>query len=541
MQILSTLIPVSLFGALILSPLIGEQWLNSADKEVKVFTIEQATEHRLLAEENNRVAAIADTSLADSMVDIALARAESGEPLLSFAERSGLSLDNRKSLLRKVSARLIKLERYEDLQQQIQPLPIDERVQLGVQFSYALALARLNQTDEALSQYRQLLARQPVHQAAAINLGLLLYQNQRYAEAVFALDFAASIASGERKAKALSASASSLRELGRLEEAEQKYMRSIEYRPGHASTWAKLAEVRAQIDKPFELVSLTFQRSLALDNAGKRPRRKTADYHLQRLDFNAATRHYQALLEQTPGDMRVMRKLAWALFESGHGIESEKIWQRIANDESDRDVRLLARHLLTSLSEQERDLRTLAVDNAEANYARAVILQREGKFAESLAFLSSISKDSDWYARAVRRKLLMSDVENISDALIATVTGLNTYPAELQALKAQQAFRFGHLDRALHWSVQAMEEGCHLVEPVVIALQVLKQRQQYREALALIANLDRQQKNRQALQGVIVELQRLNEGAMMESGSYSIGNRISRQAGQLIGAVTAFL
>lgn len=209
-----------------------------------------------------------------------LAEEPSGRVFSDLQRRYPLS---QSKLWLSVARALLMAGRYQDVQRVLDALSEreeilsenDDRERLFLQ---ARLLAALGDNDtavtgnavnavieEAITAYRALLQRWPNHQPGQINLGLLLARTGHHDQAVVALDRAAAISRGERKAKSLAAKSDSLMVLQRYSEAEAGYRDSIQYRPDHAVTWRKLAEAQRLQGEDSTRVTATLDKALALE------------------------------------------------------------------------------------------------------------------------------------------------------------------------------------------------------------------------------------------------------------------------------------
>jgi len=164
-------------------------------------------------------------------------------------------------------------------------LNVTQLEQFGVRFQYAKSLAKLKKYQAAIIQYQTLLKNQGNHQAASINLGLLLTQQGLFAKAKSIFLHAVEITSGTRKAKALSGVADSEVALGNINQAISYYQKSITYRPGYALTWKKLARAYLAKGTVESKVIETYQKSLELAPTNYRLMAEFSDYLFSQVRF----------------------------------------------------------------------------------------------------------------------------------------------------------------------------------------------------------------------------------------------------------------
>jgi protein O-GlcNAc transferase len=123
-----------------------------------------------------------------------------------------------------------------------------------------LRLHQAGRLAEAESRYRQLLAQRPKHPEAMHYLGLLAYQNKRYADAVDLIND--SIGVQADNPAAYSNLGNALAMLGRRAEAEAAFRSAIALDPGLADAWFNLANIQRE-QRPAD-ADAAYRRVLAL-------------------------------------------------------------------------------------------------------------------------------------------------------------------------------------------------------------------------------------------------------------------------------------
>lgn len=101
----------------------------------------------------------------------------------------------------------------------------------GARFSRGVALMRAGRSDEAIGEYRNIIAGNPYHFEAQRNLGLALLAREDFAGAAGVLEKAAQLAGGERKARALHSLALAYKGLGDRDRARRSFEDVIRLRP----------------------------------------------------------------------------------------------------------------------------------------------------------------------------------------------------------------------------------------------------------------------------------------------------------------------
>ena len=251
-----------------------------------------------------------------------------------------------------------------------------EKNRNSAHFTLALAYSRLGRTSEAIIVYREALRLNPNHQAASINLGLLLKRQGLYKEAIDVLDYAVKISGGERLAKALSLRAASKQAVADYEGAKNDYQKSIEYRPNNAGSWLGLAKMQSKVGTPYSQVVTTFQRASRLSAEHYKPLAELGKFQLDKLDFPGAVKSLSAAAKLSPFQPNVRRSLAWAFFENGQQSQSIKHWAWLAKNEKRKYRRKFA-NFMVDLIESDRE----RVDSVR--FATESVLSRN-KISEAL-------------------------------------------------------------------------------------------------------------------------------------------------------------
>lgn len=206
----------------------------------------------------------------------------------------------------------------------------EDRAALGSAFAYGYALRAQDRDEEALESYRQHVAAFPNHQAANINLGLLLAKLDRHVEALAVLHHAAEISSGERRGKALSAQGSSLVELARYDEAIAVFKKSIEYRPNHSATWRKLAmAINSSGTHSQEDIESAFIKAIALAPHNSVPATELANFYFGKGRFRDAISVYREAHNLAKDRLSIGLHRALNLYISGRPASAKRVLRKI--------------------------------------------------------------------------------------------------------------------------------------------------------------------------------------------------------------------
>jgi len=274
-----------------------------------------------------------------------------------------------------------------------------------VRFYYGLALSKLGNAQGAIKQYQAHIELYPNHQSATLNLGLLLKKAKSYEKAVVILTKAVDISSGRKKAKALALLAASQQQLGNKKVAEEHYSKSIEYRPNHAATWLKLANIMAELNRPREEVEKTFKRAIALDKKQLNAWLKFGKYALQNGKFSLAENTLTRALHLSSEHQDVRLQLAWALSEKSNWQAAKQHWSWLQHQSTSFEVQVLASHFYSAITEQSTTQLHPLPDNDQGQYASYFITKLQGyaqakSEADATTKLERIKKGSDWHHRA---------------------------------------------------------------------------------------------------------------------------------------------
>lgn len=200
-----------------------------------------------------------------------------------------------------------------------------EELETDTHINLASALAAANQGDVTSAEriYRALLNANPNHQAAAINLGLLLKKAERYDEALAILTPMSSRATGKRKGKVLALLADTYGRLGHHTKSAELFQKSIEYRPSHKLSWINLAKAQQMAGKPWRLVSKTFRQAVALDPNKTRTRLRAAEYEFLALNPKRTIKLIKEKYSRLSSRELARSLLAWSYLLQGKNKKSQ--------------------------------------------------------------------------------------------------------------------------------------------------------------------------------------------------------------------------
>ena len=229
-------------------------------------------------------------SIADRLESQYVSAALDAQQLLTAAKLKTLNdIDKTQSVLVLIIDSLMVRKDYKNALGLLELLSEDERIKLNQSFYYAKSLSKEKDKASAIIEYQNILARDPIHQPATINLGLLLQSEQRFNEAKTLYLDAADYTSGARKAKVYAGLGDVEMKLGFPVAAIDYYGRSIEYRPTSALTWRKLVRAKLAAKRPAAEIIDSFQKAASLAPNNNRLFSEYADYLFVQMQFKQAS------------------------------------------------------------------------------------------------------------------------------------------------------------------------------------------------------------------------------------------------------------
>ncbi len=340
-----------------------------------------------------------------------------------------------------------------------------EQESLNLIFTKAYILAKLGHNSAAIISYEVLLSKQPEHQSANINLGLLYLEEQRYVKAETVFSKGVSNTAATKKAKNYSGLGEAQYALKKYQLAVASFQKSIEYRPSYALSWRNLAKSAIKSGQ-HKLALDSFKKTISLDKNNVRSRVEFADYLNGRLDFQEAVAQLKVAKKIERESFSIRLALAFSYLQNGKPINAKK-QLNFAKKSVQRDTQKRQSDAIQKiLSEKFRDavklLRINLKKNRNNNFeyyllARSYIELKKPKTA--IIYINKISPDSPYYFQA---KYLLAEVhvdnKRIQEAVtvyreIVSVIDDNVQlltdaaNVEQQALNYQQAITL--IDKAL--------------------------------------------------------------------------------------------
>jgi len=459
MKLQTSLWPMAIFSASFITLMWFDYGFFSEGDHYKNIAIEQLENEKTEALTAEQAYSVQTVDIPRGLFKSTLKKQLSGRPLLQQEQFALQSVEVQNAILYKHSNRLIKKKKYSEQVELSRSISLQRRLQSNMQFDYARSLSKLEDMEAAIDTYQQLLEHKPNYQAATINLGLLLNKSHRYDEAEIVLTRAHNISSGSRKAKALSALASAQKYMAKWQLAEKNYAKSIEYRPGHASTWLKLADVRRQLNLPYVHTEKTYERSISLNSGNAQAWKKLGQYRLQKLDFSSAVAALGRAAELSARDGQLRLSMAWASFEAGKLKASRNHWLWLSKYAKSKKEKLLANHMLALLNNQKKQMKPLPIQQAEFQYALSLSLIDRGELESAQSKLQLIDKTSHWWSRAQVRlavELVNAGRFDRANLIYSQLQLANNYEPEILKRKFGVIRKSGNQELALLQLDQAL-------------------------------------------------------------------------------------
>ncbi len=339
-------------------------------------------------------------------------------------------------------------------------------------FAFGLSLSRIGRDEEALTAYAAHYSAFPEHQANTINYGLMLNQFKYYEQANDVLAYAASITSGERRGKALSAQGDALMSLGRPEEAVAVLKRSIEYRPSNSSAWRKLANAsrRAPSATPMDVIA-AYTKSSALAPQKDTPLYDLANYLFTMGRFREAIPIYSRAHALAKDRFIIMFKRALNLQISGRLSSSRRVLKKLEKQGISRAQKRQTTLLKAIIGGSRKEIKSLSDkliktqnEDKSINQYLLVLAALEGnQFSQVEAMINSASEDSDYkllMQYAYGRSLYQHEKYNEAAGLFNSISKESPNSSMFRYDNSRALIKIGKLKEALKESSQA-----YLLEP----------------------------------------------------------------------------
>ncbi|PCJ49546.1 MAG: hypothetical protein COA74_05150 [Gammaproteobacteria bacterium] len=301
---IGTAIPLTFFFLLLLSTIILGQHLLSK-KNTSLNTINITFERLEQQEEIDNVESFNNLTQANQLeIEIIAIQYLNGKLKIEEirSRMNDIESTEPNEFAKKIAAlinRLIEQKKYTSALPIFQYLTKKQITSLKMSFRYAQTLSKTNQTEKAIAEYESLLKLNPKHQAALVNLGLLLLSNHQPLQAYSVFSKGLTFDSGVHKAKIHAGLGDSQMGLKKPKEALLSFQKSIEYRPTSSLTWKKLARTQRELKMPVKVVSLSYQKALSLQPSNSRLASEFANYLFHNMLFKQTTELLRNHLRQS--------------------------------------------------------------------------------------------------------------------------------------------------------------------------------------------------------------------------------------------------
>ncbi len=329
---------------------------------------------------------------------------------------------------------------------------------VSAMFLQGLALTRLGKVDEAAQRYRAVVRTTPSHFEANYNLGLLLLEGRRPTEAIPVLQTASEAAGGRRKARALFALGSAYRRNRLHTQAEDAYLRAIEFAPDYLLPRVNLALLYGTDKRE--------QAEAVLDEALRlRPDFAPAYFLKARLASRAneperALRLYERAAKLDPGFYKARYNIGILRLEAGRMAAAQSAFEALTLSFPDRPEpwfnlgRIAYRRddLELARAHYEQALTASAGDYPEATLNLALVDRRQKKLKKALARLNRLLQQHGDYAAAyVNRGTVHQRRGDLDKAIEDFHTALTLQPKSVSATYnlARAHAAAGHQDLAV--------------------------------------------------------------------------------------------
>ncbi len=340
-------------------------------------------------------------------------------------------------------------QNYQQVANYLNELSPDERIQNGVQLSYAYSLTRIAEIEKALEAYRVLTEQKPNAQSAHLNLGLLLKKHERCDEAITLFSTTVGITSGVKKSKAYLGLGSCLYEQKRYGQAVHALQKATEYRPDSAMSWAMLAQATARIESNYHEVLDLYNKVVALTPKSYKAYLYKGRYQLGSYDFAGA-----ALTLKKAGklsnSMQIQEQLIWAYLEQGKRNNARKYIQVVKKNSTSKKRKKRVDFLLMYL---DRDYQKLIIEldrkqilSRSEKYLRGLTNRRLGYFRSAMKIFESLESTEDYGRRSLIQQARIKRSQKEYSQSIALYNQLLGYNNKAPFLWFESALVYEKLD-----------------------------------------------------------------------------------------------
>jgi len=219
---------------------------------------------------------------------------------------------------------LVKQKRYDLAELYLSSIPLQQRLKLGLQFSYAFSQSKLDKNESSIASYQSLLEYQPNNLAGIINLGYLLLSKKEYIQAELLFTNAIDLAGGQRKSKILSGLGNALVAQERYDEAVNHFQKAIEYRPSHSLTWRNLAVAAELSFSDHHLTMDSYKKAIAMDKNNLDLYINFSQYLIKKMDYKSAVKELKKARRLSRENFNIRYLLIFSYFQMNKTANAAK-------------------------------------------------------------------------------------------------------------------------------------------------------------------------------------------------------------------------
>ncbi len=410
-----------------------------------------------------------------------------------------------------VSQQLIARHNYAKLLSGLKNIPLSERLKHKVQFSYAFALSKGADPQLAIEQYQALIKHEQNSQSGHLNLGLLLKKEKQCNDAIPVFLSTASITSGTKKAKALSALASCYKQLGQFDKAVAHYKKSIEYRPNASHVWIMLASTLAETSADLHSVLDTFDKGLALNPQDYKAHLLKAKYQMAHYDFSGAINTLDTALSLS-NNTHAHELMAWAYLELGKRVRAKKYLSYVSKHSTSKKQKRRAEYLLLYTSKQYQKLLPLLKKkrlSEDMRYLKGLTYRRLFFYSNAFSTFNKLSDSKAFHwriqihqARMTRARKQYEAAEKLYEALLvhnnkaaflwfeSALISEALNQAETGLVKIENAIELRPKNNTYKLAqARLLKMAGESDQAITVVENILKKKPNYIRALNLLANL----------------------------------------------------
>ncbi len=330
-------------------------------------------------------------------------------------------------------------------------------------FNKALNMARLQNFEEAIIGYQDILKHHPNHQMAVINLAILIKKTQGCEASQPLMEHAVQISRGKRKAKSHALLANCLLEFNEYALAIKHLEQSIQFRPNHSKTWLALAQAQSEINTPYSTALGSYQKALALDSNNKRTRLNMASYQFKHLDFNGSINTLKKKYKTFKTSIGANKLMALNYLNLSKFNNAKKYAGRVKALQNSDSIYSQAFELyLSKQTDMAIDaIKAIPTKRAENRYLLALAYQQKNWIKHAKSQLIKLNTSQQFSFISQWRLIQVTPKETPTKNKISkyqSLLGKNIHTPLLAFEAAQYAKKSAHIDNAFKFILMARHE-----------------------------------------------------------------------------------